>query len=85
MLFHSLLACKGPLAHVAAKHDKMRRCVVMLHHRFLAAELLLTFAAHVSTAEGCVVGACVISQRDFRYELLGANGTLIRHGKGNFA
>ena len=63
----------------------MRRCVVMLHHRFLAAKLLLTFAAHVSTAESCVFGACVVPQRDFRNELLGTNGTLVRHGKENFA
>ncbi|KAH7548752.1 hypothetical protein BM1_10918 [Bipolaris maydis] len=34
----------------------------------LSAELLLTFAVQVSTAEGCVVGACVIPQRYFRNE-----------------
>jgi hypothetical protein len=82
VLFRILLTCKGPLTHVAAEHGTMRRCVTMLLHRFLAAESLLAFGAHVSTAKSCVFGACVKPQRGLGRELLGANGTRVRHGKG---
>lgn len=51
----------------------------MLLHRPLAAELLLAFGAQVDTAEGCVVGAGVLSQHVSRSEFLGAKWTLVLH------
>jgi hypothetical protein len=81
MLFRSLPTCKRLPAHVAAKHGTMRRCAAMLHHRFLAAELLVAFAAYVNTLESCVISARVIPQHDLGSEMLGADGTSFCHGE----
>lgn len=62
MTCHSLLTSKKLLTHVAAEHIIMRWCVAMLLHCFLTAELPIAFAAHVSMAEGCIVGARVVLQ-----------------------
>lgn len=66
----SLLASERLLTYVTAERDILRRCVAVLLHRSLAAELSSAFVTCVSAAESGVIGARVALKRLFGSEIL---------------